>query len=60
MMRTVEPGDRVVRQLLCFPCALVVRLKLSTYCSDSVNVEWYSNNAPGTVPWMGHAKMPGR
>jgi hypothetical protein len=58
--RMVEPGDKVVRQLLCFPCALVVRLKLSVYCSDSVRVEWYSKVAPGTVPWMGHTNGVGK
>ncbi len=56
----VEPGDKVVRQLLCFPCALVVRLKLSVYCSDSVRVEWYSKVAPGTDPGMGHTNWLGK
>jgi hypothetical protein len=57
-MRIVEPGDRVVRKLLCLPCALVVRLKLSVYSSDSVSVEWYSKVAPGAIP-MGGTKRPG-
>jgi len=57
-MRIVELGDRVVRKLLCLPCALVVRLKLSVYSSVSVSVEWYSKVAPGAIP-MGGAKRPG-
>jgi hypothetical protein len=57
-IRIIEPGDRVVRKLLCLPCALVVRLKLSVYSSDSVSVGWYSKVAPGAMP-MGGMKRPG-
>jgi hypothetical protein len=57
-IRMVEPGDRVVRKLLCLPCSLVARLKLSEYSSDSVSVEWYSKLAPGAIP-MGGTKRPG-
>src|ERR1700687_794999 len=63
-MRMVEPGDTVVRKLLCLPCAFVAKLKLSEYCSDSVSVEWYSKVAPRAMPMGGPSgpklKRPGR